>query len=65
MHSTEYSVIMTHAGLSAEEKRLLGVTDTLIRISVGVEDVNDLIADLENALHAAVHHPTESHENEP
>lgn len=64
MYSIEYSVIMTHAGLSAEEKRLLGVTDTLIRISVGVEDANDLIADLENALDAAVHQPTESYRNE-
>ena len=45
---------MTHAGLSSDEKYSLGVTDTLIRLSVGVEDVEDLIIDLENALVASV-----------
>jgi cystathionine beta-lyase/cystathionine gamma-synthase len=45
---------MTHAGLSPDEKHSLGVTDTLIRLSVGVEDAGDLIADLENALVASV-----------
>jgi cystathionine beta-lyase/cystathionine gamma-synthase len=46
--------IMTHAALSPEEKSLLGVTDTLIRLSVGIEDVDDLIADLEHALNSSV-----------
>jgi len=40
---------MTHASVPAEERRRLGITDGLVRISVGIEDVEDLIADLENA----------------
>ena len=45
---------MTHASVSAEERAVLGITDTLIRLSVGLEDVGDLIADLDQALRAAV-----------
>jgi len=41
---------MTHASIPAEERQRAGVGDGLIRLSVGVEDVADLIADLENAL---------------
>lgn len=41
---------MTHASIPQEERIKTGVVDTLIRLSVGVEDVDDLIADLENAL---------------
>lgn len=41
---------MTHASIPAEERVKSGVTDTLIRLSVGIEDVEDLIADLQNAL---------------
>jgi cystathionine gamma-lyase/cystathionine beta-lyase/cystathionine gamma-lyase/homocysteine desulfhydrase len=41
---------MTHAALSAEGRAKLGITDGLIRISVGIEDVEDIIADLEQAL---------------
>lgn len=41
---------MTHAAIPKEEREKIGVVDSLIRISVGVEDANDLIADLENAL---------------
>jgi cystathionine gamma-lyase/cystathionine beta-lyase/cystathionine gamma-lyase/homocysteine desulfhydrase len=40
---------MTHASVPAEQRRKLGITDGLVRISVGIEDVKDLIADLENA----------------
>jgi cystathionine beta-lyase/cystathionine gamma-synthase len=40
---------MTHASVPAEERQRLGITDGLVRISVGIEDVDDLIADLENA----------------
>jgi len=46
----QHSASMTHAGLSSEERIKAGVTDGLIRLSVGIEDVKDLIADLENAL---------------
>ncbi len=43
---------MTHASLSAEQRAALGITDGLVRISVGLEDVEDIIADLEQALAA-------------
>src|SRR5215831_17457059 len=41
---------MTHASVPPEERARLGITDGLVRISVGIEDVEDLIADLESAL---------------
>ena len=41
---------MTHAAVGAEERARLGITDGLIRISVGIEDVEDIIADLDQAL---------------
>ncbi len=41
---------MTHASIPEEERNRLGITDNLIRLSVGIEDVEDLIGDLENAL---------------
>jgi O-acetylhomoserine (thiol)-lyase len=44
----------THAQLSEEEQRAAGVTPDMIRISVGIEDVDDLIYDLEQALNKAV-----------
>jgi cystathionine gamma-lyase/cystathionine beta-lyase/cystathionine gamma-lyase/homocysteine desulfhydrase len=40
---------MTHASVPAEERARLGITDGLVRISVGIEDVEDLIADLDQA----------------
>jgi len=42
--------IMTHASVPAEERAKLGISDTLIRLSVGIEAVDDLIADLDQAL---------------
>lgn len=42
--------LMTHASIPAEQRKALGIDDTLIRLSVGIEDVKDLIADLEQAL---------------
>lgn len=44
------SAIMTHASVPAEERAKLGISDSLCRLSVGLEDVEDIIADLENAL---------------
>lgn len=41
---------MTHASIPKAEREKAGVVDNLLRLSVGVEDVEDLIADLENAL---------------
>jgi cystathionine beta-lyase/cystathionine gamma-synthase len=40
---------MTHASVPAEERARMGITDGLVRISVGIEDVEDLIADLDRA----------------
>jgi cystathionine gamma-lyase/cystathionine beta-lyase/cystathionine gamma-lyase/homocysteine desulfhydrase len=41
---------MTHAALGAEGRKQIGLTDGMVRLSVGIEDVEDLIADLEQAL---------------
>ena len=41
---------MTHASIPKEEREKVGVVDNLLRLSVGVEDIEDLIADLEQAL---------------
>jgi cystathionine beta-lyase len=41
---------MTHASIPREEREKIGVVDSLIRLSVGIEDIDDLIADLEQAL---------------
>jgi len=46
----QHSASMTHAALSPEDRRKAGITDGLIRLSVGVEDVKDLIEDLTQAL---------------
>ncbi|MGB9335046.1 MAG: PLP-dependent aspartate aminotransferase family protein [Candidatus Acidiferrales bacterium] len=45
-----HPALMTHASIPAERRLEIGITDGLIRISVGIEDVEDLIADLEHAL---------------
>ena len=41
---------MTHASVAPEIRAELGISDALIRLSVGVEDITDLIADIDNAL---------------
>jgi cystathionine beta-lyase/cystathionine gamma-synthase len=41
---------MTHASIPPAQRRKIGVTEGLVRISVGLEDVDDLIADLAQAL---------------
>ena len=46
----EHPAIMTHASIPAEQRAALGITDSFVRMSVGIEDVADLIADLEQAL---------------
>jgi cystathionine gamma-lyase len=46
----EHPAIMTHASIPPHVREELGIADGLIRLSVGVEDVDDLIADLEQAL---------------
>lgn len=45
----EHPAIMTHASIPADVRQKLGIHDNLIRLSVGVEDINDLIKDLEVA----------------
>jgi cystathionine gamma-lyase/cystathionine beta-lyase/cystathionine gamma-lyase/homocysteine desulfhydrase len=47
-----HSATTTHAALSAEDRAKVGITDGLVRLSVGIEDKEDLIADLEQALKA-------------
>uniref|UniRef100_A0A7E4VAR9 cystathionine gamma-lyase n=1 Tax=Panagrellus redivivus TaxID=6233 RepID=A0A7E4VAR9_PANRE len=49
----ELPSIMTHASVPEEQRIALGITDNLIRVSVGCEDKEDLIADLNQALQAA------------
>ena len=43
---------MTHAAVGAEGRRKIGITDGLVRISVGIEDLDDILADLDQALAA-------------
>src|SRR6266567_1506303 len=47
-----HPALMTHASVPIEKREKLGITDSLVRLSVGVEDVRDLIDDLKNALEA-------------
>ena len=46
----DHPAIMTHASVPSSERAKLGISDTLIRLSVGIEDVEDLKADLDQAL---------------
>ncbi|MEO0249486.1 MAG: PLP-dependent transferase, partial [candidate division WOR-3 bacterium] len=45
-----YPAHSSHRALSAEERAAIGIGDGLVRLSVGIEDVGDIIADLEQAL---------------
>jgi len=44
---------MTHAGMDPEARRVAGITDELLRLSVGIEHADDLIADLDRAFKLA------------
>ena len=46
----EHPAIMTHASVPREQREELGIAGNLVRLSVGVEDVEDLIEDLKQAL---------------
>jgi cystathionine gamma-lyase len=46
----EHPAIMTHASVPPEQRAAAGISDSLVRISVGVEDFEDLKADLDQAL---------------
>jgi methionine-gamma-lyase len=48
----EHPASMTHAAMSKQAREPAGFTDGLVRYSVGIEDVEDLIADLDQALSA-------------
>ncbi|MFU9136432.1 cystathionine gamma-synthase [Erwinia tasmaniensis] len=48
-----HTATMTHAGMSAEARAAAGISETLLRVSVGIEDHEDLIADLDNAFQIA------------
>ncbi|HAK34038.1 MAG TPA: cystathionine gamma-synthase [Pantoea sp.] len=48
-----HTATMTHAGMSAEARAAAGISETLLRVSVGIEDHEDLIADLDNAFRTA------------
>ncbi len=45
----EHPAIMTHASVPAEQRKILGIDDSLIRLSVGIEDCDDLLTDLKQA----------------
>lgn len=44
-----HPALMTHASIPEEKRKEIGITDDLVRLSVGVEDIDDLLADLEQA----------------
>jgi cystathionine beta-lyase/cystathionine gamma-synthase len=46
----EHPGIMTHASVPADQRKKLGIADNLVRLSVGIEDADDLIADLDRAI---------------
>lgn len=46
--------LMTHASVPDDQRQLLGIDDTLIRLSVGIESCHDLIEDLDRALNEAL-----------
>jgi cystathionine beta-lyase/cystathionine gamma-synthase len=50
----EHPALMTHASIPAENREALGISDALVRLSVGIEHVDDLWHDLEGALQASV-----------
>jgi cystathionine gamma-lyase len=45
-----HPAIMTHASVPIEKREKVGITDNLVRLSAGIEDVEDLIAELDAAL---------------
>jgi len=46
----QHPASMTHAGVAPEDKMRLGITDKMIRLSIGIEYVEDIIGDVEQAL---------------
>ena len=52
----EHPAIMTHASVPPEQRAALGIADGLVRLSVGIEDIEDLKADLAQAFEQIGHH---------
>ena len=52
-----YPTISSHRAVPPEERAKIGISDGLVRLSVGIEDVGDIIADLDRALAAASGQP--------
>jgi cystathionine gamma-lyase len=50
----DHPAIMTHASIPAETRKTLGITDTLVRLSVGIEYAQDLVEDLDQALKKSI-----------
>jgi len=48
----EHPAIMTHASVPAEKRKILGISDSLIRLSVGIEDSKDILHDIQSGLDA-------------
>jgi cystathionine beta-lyase/cystathionine gamma-synthase len=48
--TVSYPLLSSHSGLTSKQLRLLGVSEATVRLSVGIEDAGDLVADLEQAL---------------
>ena len=46
----EHPAIMTHASVPKEQREQLGITDGLVRLSVGIEDIDDLLWDIDQSL---------------
>jgi cystathionine gamma-lyase len=62
----DHPAIMTHASVPKAIREVLGITDGLIRLSVGIEDIDDLLADLERAFAAVRDHaPAKKHDSNP
>jgi cystathionine gamma-synthase len=53
LKAISHAATMTHAGMAPEARAAAGISETLLRISTGIEDGEDLIADLENGFRAA------------
>jgi cystathionine beta-lyase/cystathionine gamma-synthase len=60
-----YPAISSHRALTPEQRAAIGIGEGLVRLSVGIEDVEDIIADLDTALRAAVPQATTSEVREP
>jgi len=49
----DHPAIMTHASIPTETRKQLGISDTLVRLSVGIENIQDLRTDLDQALNSS------------